>query len=93
MKKSLVAVSGLALLAVVTSCSTMGKPRGMSQKMQNACRSACQDRGFRMAVAISTNNMEGCTCETAQGGYVTITNPMDQSEALDNVLVKNSDIK
>lgn len=93
MKKSLIAISGVALLAVITSCSTMGKPRGMSQSVQNACRAACQERGFKMAVGISTDNMEGCTCEAADGGYVTITNPKGEAGGLDNVMVKNSNIR
>ena len=93
MKKSLVAVSGLALLAVITSCSTMGKQRGMSQSAQDSCRHACQNRGFKMAVGISDDNQEGCTCEVPQGGYVTITNPMGEAAGFDNLTVKNSAIR
>ncbi len=93
MKKSLVAISGLALLAMITSCSTTGKTRGMSQNEQSACRLACQDRGFKMAVGVSADNREGCTCEVDDGGYVTITNPRGQESGFDNLTVKNSAIK
>jgi hypothetical protein len=93
MKKSLIAISAVALLAALTSCSTMGKRKGMSQSMQDSCRMACQNRGFKMAVGISDDNQEGCTCGTGEdGGYVTITNPMGEKGGLDNLTVKNSHI-
>ncbi len=92
MKKYLITVSSLALLAVVASCSgKMGDMNRMSESEVKKCMQACERRGTKMKLS-SNDTREGCECVDSSGiEDFTVTIPGSEM-GLDNTTDKNRSI-
>lgn len=86
MKKSLLTVLSLVLATVALESEAA---RGMSSNQQEACRRACEHKGFKWDPT-SAASVKGCTCVTGnEGEHFTITDPEIEKISLDNVMPKN----